>query len=134
MPIVTLTFNHEINESVQVGDVAYYVHTFPVGSPQEFAQTTTPHDSADREDIREIGPVESINSGPTLSTITCDMTNYLSSLYGPPVMGDFIMFSKDNKVNLGSLVGYYSNIKLRNSSIEKAELFSVNSDFSESSK
>ena len=58
MPTVTLSFDHEINTSVQVGDKAYYVHTFPVGTANVWAQTTTPHDSADREDIREIGVIE----------------------------------------------------------------------------
>jgi hypothetical protein len=138
MPIVTINFKHEINTSVQVGDTAYYVHTYPVGSSPPswgWAQTTTPHDSADREDIREIGPITEIALNTlTDSTILCDMSNYLSGLYGPPTSHDFIMFSKDNKVNLGSLVGYYSKIKLRNSSKERAELFSVNSDFTESSK
>jgi hypothetical protein len=135
MPIVTINFKHEINTSVQVGDIAYYIKTSPVGTSQEWAQTTTPHDSADREDIREIGPITEIALNTlTDSTILCDMSNYLSGLYGPPATRDFIMFSKDNKVNLGSLVGYYSKIKLRNSSKERAELFSVNSDFTESSK
>ena len=134
MPIVTLTFNHEINTSTQVGDKAYYVNTSPVGTANVWASTTTPHDSADREDIREIGVIETIESSPVISTITVDMPTALSSLYGPPQQGDFIMFSKDNKVNLSSLVGYYSTIKLRNSSKKQAELFTVNSDFSESSK
>ena len=94
MPIVTLTFNHEINTSVQVGDKAYYVFTSPVGPVGSGGNNP---DSADRESIRE-------------------------------------MFSKDNKVNLGSLAGYYSDVKLRNSSKEYAELFTVNSDYAESSK
>ena len=136
MPIVTLTFNHEINTSVQVGDTAYYIHTFPVGTTQPWITNSTPppHDSADREDIREIGPIESILSAPTISTITVDMSNILSTLYGPPAQDDFIMFSKDNKVNMGSLAGYYSNVRFRNSSKERAELFTVAADFSESSK
>jgi len=62
------------------------------------------------------------------------MSPVLSALYGPPMLGDFIMFSKDNKVNMGSLAGYYANVRFRNSSREQAELFSVNTDFSESSK
>ena len=131
MPIVTLTFNHEINTSVQVGDKAYYVFTSPVGPASSGGNNP---DSADRESIREIGVIESINSGMTSSTITVDMPNVLSALYGPPTTNDFIMFSKDNKVNLGSLAGYYSDVKLRNSSKEYAELFTVNSDYAESSK
>tara|TARA_Y100000593_G_C4308914_1_gene337298 strand:+ start:2131 stop:2535 length:405 start_codon:yes stop_codon:yes gene_type:complete len=134
MPIVTLTFDHAINTSAQVGDIAYYVYTSPVGTTQTWASTTTPHDSADREDIRKIGVIETINSTQSQSIVTVDMPNSLSSLYGPPANGDFIMFSKDNKVNLASLAGYYSSVKLRNNSKEHSELFSVNSDFTESSK
>ena len=47
---------------------------------------------------------------------------------------DFIMFSKDNKVNKNSLVGYYAEIKLENNSSSKAELFSIGSEITESSK
>tara|TARA_R100000781_G_C4037118_1_gene112696 strand:- start:63 stop:719 length:657 start_codon:yes stop_codon:yes gene_type:complete len=46
----------------------------------------------------------------------------------------FIMFSKDNKVNMSSLLGYYASVEFRNSSQEKAELFNVGVDFFESSK
>lgn len=136
MPIVTLFFDHEINTSVQVGDIAYYIHTFPVGTsqPWSFNSTPPPHDSADREDIREIGPIQSISSNFTNSIISVDMPNFLSALYGPPADSDFIMFSKDNKVNMGSLAGYYSNVRFRNSSKEQAELFSIAADFTESSK
>ena len=53
---------------------------------------------------------------------------------GAPLDGDFIMFSKDNRVNLSSLLGYYSKVKLANSSEEQAELFAIGADFIESSK
>jgi len=47
---------------------------------------------------------------------------------------DFIMFNKDNKVNKNSLVGYYAEVKLENNSSSKAELFSIGSEVTESSK
>jgi len=46
----------------------------------------------------------------------------------------YIMFSKDNKANMSSLVGYYASVELRNNSLDKAELFNVGSVFTESSK
>ena len=48
--------------------------------------------------------------------------------------GSFIMFSKDNKVNLSSALGYYASITFKNNSTEKAELFDVGVDVFESSK
>jgi hypothetical protein len=48
--------------------------------------------------------------------------------------GSFIMFSKDNKVNLSSGLGYYASATLRNDSPDKAELFNVGAGIFESSK
>jgi hypothetical protein len=46
----------------------------------------------------------------------------------------FIMFSKDNKVNLSSVLGYYASTTFKNNSREKAELFNVGADVFISSK
>jgi hypothetical protein len=134
MPNVTLTFNHDINTSTQVGDVAYYVSTPPLGSTQVWASTTTPHDTAAREQVCEIGPILSIISTPTFSTIVCEMSVANIAACGLPTIGVFIMFSKDNKVNLGHLLGYYCDVQFRNSSKTAAEIFNIGSVFSESSK
>jgi len=48
--------------------------------------------------------------------------------------GSFIMFSKDNKVNLSSVLGYYASVTLKNNSQEKIELFNVGADVFGSSK
>ena len=140
MAIITLNFNHDINVSVQLGDLVYYVPTNPIGvlnsptgSPWE--STTTPHDSNTRENVVLIGPV--INIIPwdgNVTMIIADMDDDLILSRGAPSSGDFIMFSKDNKVNLSSLLGYYSKVKLANSSKEQAELFAIGADWSESSK
>ena len=68
------------------------------------------------------------------SSIIADYDDAIAAIYGPPNPDDFIMFSKDNKVNLSSLLGYYSLLKLRNDSKTEAEIFSVGADFIESSK
>ena len=48
--------------------------------------------------------------------------------------GSFIMFSKDNKVNMSDMLGYYASVELRNNSTTEAELFNVGTTFYESSK
>ena len=142
MANVTLAFNHTINVSVQIGDIAYYVSTSPFPgqlpgqvitqsqNPPDWASTTTPHMTRDRESIKMIGPVITV----TEFALICDMPDFLAAQYGPPPPGAFIMFSKDNKANLSSLLGYYSLLRLRNNSKTKAELFAVGTDFLESSK
>ena len=52
----------------------------------------------------------------------------------PPTLQDFIFFSKDNKANLSSLLGYYALVEFRNNSKHEGEIFSVGCDIFESSK
>ena len=137
MPIINLTFPHRLNVSVQVGDIAYYANTIenPLEPNRTWAAGTTPHWQADQGDIVIIGRIETIQQWDgTQSVISCDMPVNILIAYGMPPNGAFIMFSKDNKVNLSSILGYYASIKLVNDSKEKAELFSVGARVFESSK
>lgn len=130
MPNITLQFDHLINVSVQNGDIGYYVITVPVGPSVNWEATTTPHMTQTRESVIMIGPIINI----TTTSITCFQSPALAAQYGPPPSGSFIMFSKDNKANLSSLLGYFSLVKIRNNSTEAAELFGVGAKFVESSK
>ena len=51
-----------------------------------------------------------------------------------PESDDFIMFQKDRRVNNTSLLGYYADVKFENNSRTKAEMFSISSEITESSK
>ena len=146
--LITLTFYFPLNVSVQWNslatynnylgaDVVYYVptapvpttHTPPVNTPQIWAGTTTPHWTGDY--VKEIGPVgEIIPWDGNQTSIIADMW----PLQTPPSVDDFIFFSKDNKANLSSLLGYFATVEFRNNSTDKAELFSVGTDIFESSK
>jgi hypothetical protein len=135
MALINLSFNHEINVSLQIGDVVYFIVTLPVGPNRLWEQTTTPHMTANREDIIMIGPVTQITPWNGSETVVeADYDDNIAAQYGAPPLGSFIMFSKDNKVNLSSLLGYYSLAKIRNNSTEKSEMFSIAADFVESSK
>ena len=144
MAELQLDFQHDINVSVQIGDLVYWVPTVPVGVANSnplnptngpWESTTTPHDTAPRENIILIGPViQFIPWDGTIASIIADYSDSLAEIYGAPTDEDFIMFSKDNKVNLSSLLGYYSRVQFRNNSKDEAELFAVGADFVESSK
>ena len=122
MANITISFPHAINVSVQVGDMAYYTSN---------TSTLGTHTHSNYGDIIQIGEVLIIDR--VNNTITCDWApKPIGSAF--PSVNDFIMFSKDNKVNLSSLLGYYANIQFVNNSTEEAELFSVGADVFESSK
>jgi len=120
MPVITLNFPFALNTSVQIGDTAYYV---PTTSSSSF--------DINSSDVIEIGPVVSpLFPGPP-GVLNID-TSLPLAMY--PFAGDFILFSKDNKANLSSMLGYYAEVKMTNDSKDKAKLFRVSADYSESSK
>jgi len=123
MPQITLTFptTVDLNVSCQVGDTAYYSPTTSIAGFNTSAQS----------DIVEIGIILSITLINGQWVLVCDTTLTGSQL---PTSSDFISFSKDNTVNLTSVLGYYAETKFVNSSFIKSELYSVGSDYFESSK
>ena len=135
MPIIRLTFNHPINVSVQIKDVVYYCATTSVGTDRTWAAGTTPHFQGDQDGIFIIGNVVDIFQWDgTTAWIDADMENQWFNSHGPPDDDDFIMFSKDNKANLSSMLGYYAIARWSNNSTDEGELFGVGADVFESSK
>ena len=51
-----------------------------------------------------------------------------------PSQSDYCMFIKNQIINMNSLSGYYADVMFENDSKLKAELFSVSSEITESSK
>ena len=148
MALVTLTFNFPLNVSVQANplatfsnyqgaDVVYYAptvpvpvaHTPPVTMPQVWAGTTTPHQTGNN--VVEIGPVVQIIPWNGTQAIIIADTPPTTIM---PTIDDFIFFSKDNKANLSSILGYYALVEFVNDSKTEGELFSVGCDIFESSK
>ena len=76
------------------------------------------------DNIQKAGVV----TGLTNNTVTVDDSGTL------PSAQDYIMFAKNHAVNTSGLLGYYAETTFRNNSTDKAELFSVNSEITESSK
>ena len=116
MPNITLTFASTLNTSVQIGDTAYYCNTTSTGG----------FDSAGMGNIIEIGAITNIVG----SVVTCSII----ATTVPPINTSFILFSKDNRVNMSSPLGYYGLAKFKNDSTIKGEMFAASCDVFESSK
>ena len=63
-----------------------------------------------------------------------DVNNDNVGVATQPINGSFIMFAKDSRINLSGLVGYYAEAKFKNNSQEKAEMYSIGSEITPSSK
>jgi hypothetical protein len=117
MATVNITISSSLNTSLQIGDVVYYVSTtetsgFDVGS-----------------NMVEVGVVTAINQSSNI--VTCDIVD------GSPVpttTNTFYMFSKDNRANMASPLGYYAEAKFVSDSKTKSEIFATACDVTVSSK
>ncbi|WP_290940567.1 hypothetical protein [Hyphomonas sp.] len=117
MALITLTFSGTINTSVQINDIVYAVNTVSLGG----------FNTGSSNDITILGPVTSV----TTNTVVYDDT----ASGNQPSAGDFIMFSKDNTVNMTSLLGYFARVQLTNNDVSNhGELFSLEAGYDESSK
>ena len=124
--MLALSFGHQLNVSLQVGDSVYYTDI----SPSDGGGFTTNNSAP-----KHLGRVESIDSSTTIS-VRCPYVDNSSFLIDTNVLNgtSHISFSKNKFVNNNNLLGYYGSVVLKNDSQDKVELFSVGSEVSESSK
>ena len=123
MPNITFTLTYPLNQAVQPGatDVAYYADVS--------AYTLSDSSTVDYADaFVRLGPITAVDYAA--KQITCDVP--ISTVL--PATNDFLFFSKDNRANMTSLLGYYAEVEVRNNSTEKVELFAMGSEIFESSK
>tara|TARA_R110001592_G_scaffold33581_4_gene116226 strand:- start:14899 stop:15270 length:372 start_codon:yes stop_codon:yes gene_type:complete len=123
MSQVNINVGGMLNKSLQVGDMGYYVNTQESGLGGDDSNNFTTGNG----EIVLIGPC-SVVIGTTAAfrCIGDPVTN-------PIPNGSFIMFSKDNAVNMASILGYYGLARFKNNSVNKAELYSAGCEMSESS-
>jgi len=121
--IINFTANID-NDSLQIGDYAYSITPFELGGFNQSIDTNT----GEEQTPVLLGVVADIQN----NNITID-----DSIVGNPNVpgpNDFIMFAKNTYINLSGLVGYYAQATFANNSSEKAELYSIGSEITASSK
>jgi len=142
----------EQHTSLQVGDIIFYTNTsvaynFSVESLSASANPLPDASSSPismftvGDSIQRLGILQVINNTTSLDdgteTTTLSISAQNISAQAPthlPPNTSFIFFVKDNRVNTVSLLGYFAKIQFKNDSKEKAELFTVSAEISESSK
>jgi hypothetical protein len=108
----TITITGGVNVSLQVGDCIY-------------AKTTT----------NSVGFTQLSNNLTKLGIVTNILGNVITlDNLAVSVNNQYCVFIKDQIVNMSGLSGYYADAKFENNSKDKAELFVVSSEATESSK
>ena len=128
MPQVDIPFEN-LNTSIQVGDHLYYSSN-PNLNNNGFDTVSVTNTTMFGTIINVGSPILDISTGVYTTIITAEYDLGINT----PLSDAFFSFVKDKKVNTSSLVGYYMHAKFENNSTTKAELFSVGSEVSESSK
>ena len=109
--MVELQFTGQINTSLQVGDIVYYLQTSQVAGFDTASVSPT-----------ELGPVSEI-----LVSNFNEYTIRINTSSPVPAGNNYYMFSKDNTVNLASVLGYHAEVQFVNNSDKKSEMFSIGS-------
>ena len=131
MLLITLTNIKNLNTSLQVGDAIYVTTTTPLlDGVNEKGADINSNDNM-------VGFLRKIDDtlGAT-GTYVLHVDNHDASGVANNVVvnvDDFIMFSKYNQSD-SDIKGYYMQVRLVNNSNEKAELFSISSEVTESSR
>mgnify|MGYP003141392002 CR=1 FL=1 len=118
--MITIQFINDVNnDSLQVGDMVYFITSSSLGGfDQGNPNTVTPI---------FIGPLIAF----TDDTIQVDEINPGGTT---PSIGDFIMFGKDSSINISGLIGYFAEVTIKNNSNEFAEIYCLSSEITPSSK
>ena len=134
--VITINIGFELNTSLQVGDEVYY----------NSVSTQTSYDQGDFYintgglNPQHFGTVENVGPTNTLSATEIDVRCPYVDASNNAIVGaippdnSYISFSKNQSINDNNLLGYYGIVDFENNSRTKAELFSVGSEVSESSK
>ena len=126
MLLITLDNIKNLNTSLQVGDAIYTTTTTTLldGSNEKGADINMSNNM--------VGFLRKIDA--TLAASGTYVLHVDNLGYNAVVnIDDFIMFSKYNQSD-SDVKGYYMEVRLINNSKEKAELFSISSEVTESSK
>ena len=125
---IEIYFDGSINASLQLSDIIYYIAASDLSSNatnvQEYSGEILEINRNDN--FIKLAHVDITTKGPVDTTAAAPNTIFET--------GDYIMFAKKASVNKSGVLGFYAETKFINDSVEKAELFSVGSQISESSK
>lgn len=130
MAVINITFDH-LNTSLQIGDTISFVSAGAIQS--NFLVSANSY-------VESFFFSDSMNSSNVLGTVIDIITSSNTVVIDAPqgsmgaLASDYFFFTKNIQINQSSLKGYFLEAKMSNSSHKKAELFSLSSEVTPSSK
>ena len=134
--IIQVYLPYPINQSLQIGDGVYYSST--VDQYAGVGNDNWQH-SQNPDYVGKVTSITNVvfdtpNDNATNNDPVVAVKLEINSLFTDEIpVGSFLFFGKPREANESSVLGYYSEIKFENDSKERAELFSVGAEVTQSS-
>jgi hypothetical protein len=122
MATLNLTFPSPINISCKVGDTAYFVNNVSAIGGFDVGNT-----------IELIGNINTITESGSNTIINVELEGENANIDNITT-SSFIMFSKDNQVEMSCIAGYYAQATFKNDSTQPAELYGASCEIEQSSE
>ncbi len=129
--VFTLTFDFELNTSLQVGDNVYWTSTSSLGG---FDQQANISGQQHLGVVQNIASPNNFGQHDVIVFSEYDVLGVPINTIYPPPPGAYISFSKSRAVNNNELLGYYALLKFENDDNKEAKLWSVGTEITENSK
>ena len=141
MSIIKLTLPNPINITLQAKPTNVASNTGNIDNGAwdviYFTRTETVTDANGVSKTRQVGDIyklgDCISVTPGIDTYVIEVET-ASTTSQTPDPGDYIFFGKNNKIGTSGVTGYFTEVEMKNDSLEEAELFAVSSEVSVSSK
>ena len=129
MAVIQIDFDFPLNVSVQPTDTLYIT----LCNASTGGQAGTNHISSFDTKPEAFGEIITVDFNT--DTIWVETTGFPVSTHNATITSDhYLFFSKDKRVNLSGMLGYYAEVEYRNNTKRQAEIFATATNFVESSK
>jgi len=129
--VFTLTFEFELNHSLQTGDNVYWTSTSSLGG---FDQQANISNQQHLGVVRNIVSPNNLGQHDVIVFSEYDVSGVPIPTIYPPPPGAYISFSKSRNVNNNELLGYYNLLRFENDDNRDAKLWAVGTEITENSK
>ena len=129
--VFTLTFDFELNTSLQVGDNVYWTTTSSLGG---FDQQANISGQQHLGVVQNVVSPNNLGQHEVIVFSEYDVLGVPIPTIYPPPPNAYISFSKSRAVNNNELLGYYALLKFENDDNKEAKLWSVGTEITENSK
>tara|TARA_R100001463_G_scaffold105017_1_gene159545 strand:- start:207 stop:599 length:393 start_codon:yes stop_codon:yes gene_type:complete len=130
MATIGIQFDHALNVSVQPTDILYIALCNFLTNKQAGKNHISNYDTKPEA----FGRITIVDHNARIIYVETGPEFPLSPHNQQITSGHYLFFSKDRRVNMSGILGYFAEVEYRNYTKKQAEIFATATNFAESSK